>query len=70
MVTFEQVRKSLPKIGDHRHGGIVDYVNEDKFWYRVASRGGRSAIRFQKHKQKRTTNINKSSNQQKDLVRI
>ena len=35
MVTFEQVRKSLPKIGDHRHGGIVDYVNEDKFWYRV-----------------------------------
>lgn len=35
MVTFDQVRKSLPKIGDSRHGGIVDYVNEDKFWYRV-----------------------------------
>jgi len=35
MITFDQVRKSLPKIGDGRHGGIVDYVNEEKFWYRV-----------------------------------
>lgn len=33
--TIEQVRNSLPAIGDRRHGGTVDYVNTRNLWYRV-----------------------------------
>lgn len=33
--SIEDVRRSLPDIGDQRHGGIVNYVNRDKLWYQV-----------------------------------
>ncbi len=33
--SIEEVRRSMPNIGDRRHGGTVDYVNMGKLWYRV-----------------------------------
>lgn len=38
--TIEEVRKSLPKVGDQRHGGTVDYVNKEHLWYRVRRKDG------------------------------
>lgn len=38
--SIDDVRRSLPNIGDQRHGGIVDYVNHDKLWYRVMMPSG------------------------------
>lgn len=40
--TIEQVRNSLPMIGDRRHGGTVDYVNSQNLWYRVRLGDGTS----------------------------
>lgn len=33
--SVEEVRRSMPNVGDHHNGGTVDYVNKDKLWYRV-----------------------------------
>ena len=38
--TIDEVRNSLPKIGDQRHGGTVDYVNSVNLWYRVRDKFG------------------------------
>ena len=38
--SIELVRRSMPNIGDHRHGGIVDYVHRDNLWYRVKKPDG------------------------------
>ena len=38
--TIDEVRNSLPKVGDRRHGGTVDYVNSEKLWYRVRDKFG------------------------------
>ena len=38
--SIELVRRSMPNIGDHRHGGIVDYVHLDNLWYRVKKPDG------------------------------
>lgn len=41
--TVDQVMKSLPKVGDLRHGGFVDYVNAKHLWYRVKFTDGTNA---------------------------
>lgn len=33
--SIDEVRRSMPNVGDQRHGGTVDYVNKGKLWYRV-----------------------------------
>lgn len=38
--TIDEIRNSLPKVGDQRHGGTVDYVNLDNLWYRVRDKFG------------------------------
>ena len=38
--TIDEIRNSLPKVGDQRHGGTVDYVNSDNLWYRVRDKFG------------------------------
>ena len=38
--SIELVRKSMPNIGDHKHGGIVDYVHRDNLWYRIKKPDG------------------------------
>ena len=38
--TIEEVRGLLPKIGDRRHGGTVDYVHTKNLWYRVRMTDG------------------------------
>ena len=38
--TIDEIRNSLPKIGDQRHGGTVDYVNSENLWYRVRDKFG------------------------------
>ena len=38
--TIDEIRNSLPKVGDQRHGGIVDYVNSENLWYGVRDKFG------------------------------
>lgn len=38
--SIELVRRSMPNIGDHKHGGIVDYVHRDNLWYRIKKPDG------------------------------
>lgn len=46
--SFDQVRDSLPNIGDRRNGGTVDYVNKDHFWYRVRYSWGTNCYKLPK----------------------
>lgn len=38
--SIEEVRESMPNIGDALNGGIVDYVNKEHLWYRVRRKDG------------------------------
>lgn len=38
--SIEEVRESMPNIGDVLNGGVVDYVNKEHLWYRVRRKDG------------------------------
>ena len=38
--SIEEVRESMPNIGDALNGGVVDYVNKEHLWYRVRRKDG------------------------------
>ena len=38
--SIEEIRESMPNIGDALNGGIVDYVNKEHLWYRVRRKDG------------------------------
>lgn len=46
--SFDQVRDSLPNIGDRRNGGTVDYVNTAHLWYRVRYSWGTNSYKMPK----------------------
>lgn len=46
--SIDQVRDSLPNIGDQRNGGTVDYVNKDHLWYRVQYSWGTNSYKLPK----------------------
>ena len=55
--SIEQVKESMPKIGDVTNGGIVDYVNVEHLWYRVTKCDGTNEA-FKLPKPKRLTGDN------------
>lgn len=38
--SIDEVRESMPNIGDVLNGGVVDYVNKEHLWYRVRKKDG------------------------------